>query len=78
MVAVVASEYTFIKGEHLMTNLESFFAGLMISFALLSTYVIVDVASHHEKAMNQSTWSPPDIPQCDKELWVRIKDGCND
>ena len=20
----------------------------------------------------------PEIPKCDKELWLRIKDGCND
>jgi len=20
----------------------------------------------------------PDIPRCDKELWLRIKDGCNE
>lgn len=21
-------------------------------------------------------WSGPKIPKCDKELWLRIKDGC--
>ncbi len=24
------------------------------------------------------TWQPPAIPQCDKELWERIREGCNE
>lgn len=23
------------------------------------------------------TWEPPTIPQCDKELWERIREGCD-
>lgn len=25
----------------------------------------------------QKEWQPRQIPKCDKELWLRIKDGCS-
>jgi len=44
--------------------------------------VIIEAAEAHAEyeAANQvevKGWQPRKIPQCDKELWLRIKDGCD-
>ena len=43
-------------------------------------YAIITTAeqSYIPKPTKTSTPMYPDIPKCDKELWLRIKDGCND
>lgn len=36
---------------------------------------VLSCHKEHEEAIAQG-WSPPEIPQCDEELWERIKDRC--
>ena len=34
---------------------------------------------HEEwQVVTEEGWTPREIPQCDKELWERITDGCDD
>ena len=50
---------------------------LLISF---SAWVIQAVKAHAERPRPQvvaKDWRP-DIPQCDKPLWDRIREGCDD
>lgn len=61
-----------------MTRLESFLYGLGLSLLSLSTYIIVDTASNHRPSVREPTNGYPDIPQCDKELWDRIREGCDE
>ena len=46
----------------------------------ISISIIGTAKAHAEyEAANQvkvEGWKPRKIPQCDKELWLRIKDGC--
>ena len=48
----------------------------VLSVALV--YAVVDTAySYTKPPPNKCVCDGlPDIPQCDKELWLRIKDGC--
>jgi hypothetical protein len=42
---------------------------------------VVDLAYHHYEGSHQKKelrQHPPKIPVCDKELWERIKDGCDE
>jgi hypothetical protein len=60
---------------------EKLVAALIVGFLLLVASVFVDAVHHHWKAahaprVESKGWTPPDIPQCDKELWERIKDRC--
>lgn len=42
-------------------------------------YAVLDTASQYEpRAVLKGSETRPDIPKCDKELWLRIKDGCAD
>lgn len=62
-----------------MTNLESLLYGLGLSFLLLSTYVIWDTARHHEpRVVRLPTDQRPTIPYCDKEIFKRIVEGCDE
>ena len=44
-------------------------------------WLVVDTAYHHYQEEHTSTevegWEPPVIPSCNKELWDRIREGCN-
>ena len=57
--------------------------GIIIALVLvLSALSIMEVAkAHHDAKEPPATpevWTGPPIPQCDKELWLRIKDGCDE
>lgn len=60
------------------TVIGSLFLGLL----LYSLYAIKTVYAYHQVQEQQSPATPeppfygPRIPMCDKELWLRIKDGC--
>ena len=45
------------------------FANMWVIFGAAATY--------HRGPIKLPTWESPEIQQCDKELWLRIKDGCN-
>jgi len=50
--------------------------GFTIYF-FLCALVIVDVARGQESLPTlEPTWTPPTIPQCDKPLWERVRNGC--
>jgi len=40
--------------------------------------ILMPVYAHEPGRPRKGTYQAPDIPQCDKELWLRIKDGCDD
>ena len=53
----------------------------LIVFILgLGMYVITTTAKAHyhveQERVDVKGWTPRPIPKCDKELWLRIKDGC--
>lgn len=49
----------------------------IIVLAGLVSYAIVSTAAAYEvPEPRKPTWSSPDIARCDKELWLRVKDGC--
>lgn len=51
------------------------FVGATAFVLFAFTWVVFGaVATQHE--LKQPTWEAPTIPKCDKELWLRIKDGC--
>ena len=57
------------------------FLVLIALFGILGvfTFFVFDKLSNYEPETRESEgWKPPAIPQCDKELWERIKDGCNE
>lgn len=39
-------------------------------------FILWDIADRPRRAVQEPTWEAPNIPQCDKPLWERIKDGC--
>ena len=55
---------------------------LVVSILLLSlwgTVAIVSAVWGHESApVAVPTWSPPEIAQCDQELYERITEGCDE
>jgi len=67
-----------IKGDIVDRILLAFIA----LFLILCVVVVRDAAAEHGHSPvhvpRAATWQPPPIPQCDKELWLRIKDGCDD
>ena len=56
------------------------FMALMIVLIWLSmAYAIFSTASAHViYEPRLPTWDKPDIEQCGKELWERIKEGCDE
>lgn len=53
-------------------------AGFLFTVAGFSV-IIVDAAQNYERPVpREPTWSPPEIPQCDKPLWDRIRHLCDD
>ncbi len=39
-------------------------------------YRVIEL-SYQQKKDCEELWQPPTIPQCDKETWDRIREGCN-
>ena len=57
------------------------FLGIMCVLFIWFCVLVVKEAKAYDEAKQPPrlpTWSSPEIPKCDKELWLRIKDGCND
>ncbi len=59
--------------------IDYFLFGMLIAFIWFSIMVVLEARAHHDKIIAsppamQSMY--PEIQQCDKELWLRIKDGC--
>lgn len=58
---------------------------LLILILSITTFQVVDrVLVYQETEMeylmnrcDEQGWSPPAIPQCDKPLWDRIREGCD-
>jgi len=48
------------------------------AFLTLCVVVIVGVAKAQTPEPIARSWSPPAIPHCDKPLWERITEGCDD
>jgi len=48
--------------------------------ALIFCFVVIKSAYGYERhaPKEPQVWTGPEIPKCDKELWLRIKDGCKD
>jgi len=57
---------------------------IICSALLLSLigWLIYDGIHHHYQEEHTKTeierWEPPVIPSCNKELWDRIREGCED
>jgi len=49
----------------------------MVIFVIVVLQNAVAYAAEPEPAQPE-IWYGPEIPKCEKELWLRIKDGCND
>ena len=47
-------------------------------FIVLCVLVIKEEAQAAYAPTEQEAWSAPAIPDCDMELWLRIKDRCNE
>lgn len=43
-----------------------------------SFQIISAVYGYERPGVRAATWSPPEIAQCHKPLWERIKDGCDE
>lgn len=54
--------------------------GILCVFLIWFCVLVVKEASAHEPRQVQqpAVWTGPTIQKCDKELWLRIKDGCNE
>lgn len=56
--------------------------GIMaVLFIVLCILIIKEAKAHHDEKAPPATpevWTGPPIQQCDKELWERIKDGCEE
>ena len=53
---------------------------LAISIALLTMAGVIGYTAYHhhqEEHTSIEGWEPPVIPSCNKELWDRIREGCN-
>ena len=54
-------------------------AGAIVILLFALSWVIFAAAYAHGQIPERDPpepWSGPEIQQCDKELWLRIKDGC--
>ena len=55
--------------------------GCVVPFLVCTAIFVVAVmrtalAHANEPERIAEPWQPPAIPKCEKELWLRIKDGC--
>ena len=44
----------------------------ILGLVLLTVFTVLPA----EELRHEPSWNPPEIPYCQKELWLRIKDGC--
>ena len=55
---------------------------LCILFVWFCIVVVKEAKAHHDELLeapkHEVRGQYPEIPKCDKELWLRIKDGCSD
>lgn len=58
----------------IIVALLAFFLGASAGFAVAVSMVDL-VSKAQDDMVVRTTWGP-DIQECDKELWLRIKDGC--
>ena len=52
---------------------------LCIAFIWFCVLIVKEAKAHHDNQVEPTppaVWTGPEIQQCDKELWLRIKDGC--
>ena len=50
---------------------------ILVIAGLFWFYDFVQTSAEERRMQrHQPTWAPREIPQCDKELWERITDGC--
>jgi len=52
-----------------------------LAFVFFCVMVVKEAKSHHDNKPEPyvpEEWTGPDIPQCDRELWDRITEGCPD
>ncbi len=54
------------------------FAGLIVYLLVLFVMVVMEAGESQATLIHKASWQAPEIPSCDKELWLRIKDGCDD
>jgi hypothetical protein len=50
-------------------------------YVLLLVFITVGIITNvwgYEQELASPSWTPPEIPLCEKELWLRIKDGCDE
>lgn len=73
-----------LKAKHLQRKtdwVDYFLLFMCVVFIWFSALVVTEAKAHHDEQQARPVvkgWQPPAIPHCDKELWLRIKDGCND
>jgi len=56
------------------------FVIVMIACIFLATAfaIITTARANVPEPKHVASWQPPDIPQCEKELWIRITEGCEE
>ena len=53
------------------------FVVMIISSTCYAVYTALD-SIVIERERDMEGWRPPVIPQCNKETWIRITEGCED
>ena len=48
----------------------------VLAFLWACIVIVATAKAYQPRVLNQPTWSPPDIPVCDLELWERIETQC--
>jgi len=66
-----------------MRNNDNMWDGIVLLFICLLTvafaYAVIETASGYQPyQIRQATYKTRTLPSCDKELWIRVKDGCDD
>jgi hypothetical protein len=52
-------------------------AGVIVVVFGFGYWIIIDALENQvETVPYEPRYQRPDIPDCDKELWLRVKDGC--
>ena len=61
-------------------KVEYFWILVIICTFLSIAHAVFNTAKAHglREIKPPAVYEYPDIPKCDKELWLRIKDGCKD
>jgi hypothetical protein len=64
------------KGEDLFHKLV---LGFICILSVAMAYAVIETVYGYERPVYEADlYEPPSIPKCDKELWLRIKDGCSE